>query len=83
MILDGLAVGFIYKNTLYDIETVEQIYIDVLPSTKTIYVIFRRSSSKLNWLDDIEMIKVPYTSFMECNCIVHYGFYRSVLRCKK
>lgn len=79
MILDGPAVGFIYENTLYDIKTDLQGYIGILSSTKTIYVTFRGSSSKLNWLDDIEIIKVPYTSFIECNCTVHYGFYRSAL----
>jgi hypothetical protein len=82
MVLGGPAMGFIYKNTLYDIKTDLQGYIGVLPSTKTIYVVFRGSSSILNWLDDFEIIKVPYNSFLECKCSVHNGFYRSTLGVK-
>lgn len=82
MILDGPAKGFIYKYTLYDIKTDLQGYIGILPSSKSIYIVFRGSSSKLNWLDDFEIKKVPYNTFSECNCTVHYGFYRSALGVK-
>jgi len=33
----------------------------------------------MNWLDDFEVMQVSYTTFPECNCKVHYGFYRSAL----
>ncbi len=79
MVLDGPAKGFIYKDTLYDLKTDLQGYIGVLPSTKTIYVVLRGSSSIMNWLDDFEVMQVSYTTFPECNCKVHYGFYRSAL----
>jgi hypothetical protein len=79
MTLSGPAQGFIYKETLYDIKTDLQGYIGVLPSTKTIYVVLRGSSSVMNWLDDFEVMQVSYTTFPECNCKVHYGFYRSAL----
>ncbi len=79
MILKGPATGFTYKETLYDIKTDLQGYIGILPTTKSIYVVLRGSSSTMNWLDDFEVKLVPYDSFPECNCKVHYGFYRSAL----
>jgi hypothetical protein len=79
MILGGPASGFTYKETLYDVKTDLQGYIGILPTTKSIYVIIRGSSSVMNWLDDFEVRLVPYDTFPECNCYVHYGFYRSAL----
>ena len=79
MILKGPASGFTYKETLYDIKTDLQGYIGILPTTKSIYVVLRGSSSTMNWLDDFEVKLVPYDTFPECNCKVHYGFYRSSL----
>lgn len=79
MILGGPASGFTYKETLYDVKTDLQGYIGILPTTKSIYVVIRGSSSIINWLDDFEVKLVPYDSFPECNCKVHYGFYNSAL----
>lgn len=79
MQVGGPAIGFIYKTTLYDAKTDLQGYIGVLPSTKSIYVVIRGSSSKMNWLDDFEVRKVDYTTYSECDCKVHNGFYRSAL----
>jgi len=79
MILGGPATGFTYKETLYDVKTDLQGYIGILPTTKSIYVVIRGSSSIINWLDDFEVKLVPYDSFPECNCKVHYGFYNSAL----
>lgn len=79
MILKGPAASFVYKDTLYDVKTDLQGYIGVLPTTKSIYVVLRGSSSAINWLDNFEVKLVPYTSFPECNCNVHYGFYNSAL----
>jgi hypothetical protein len=77
MILGGPAAGFTYKETLYDAKTDLQGYIGILPTTKSIYVVIRGSSSTMNWLDDFEVKLVPYNTFPECNCKVHYGFYNS------
>jgi predicted lipase len=82
MILAGPGTGFIYKDTLYDPKTDLQGYTGVLPSTKSIYAVIRGSSSVMNWLDDFEVKLVPYTTFPECNCYVHNGFYRSALGIK-
>jgi hypothetical protein len=79
MILGGPAAGFTYKETLYDVKTDLQGYIGILPTTKSIYVVIRGSSSTMNWLDDFEVKLVPYNTFPECNCKVHYGFYNSAL----
>jgi hypothetical protein len=79
MTLGGPASGFIYKSTLYDIKTDIQGYIGIMPKLKTIYVVLRGSSSKMNWLDDFEVKLVPYITFPDCSCNVHNGFYRSVL----
>lgn len=79
MILGGPAAGFTYKETLYDVKTDLQGYIGILPTTKSIYVVMRGSSSVINWLDDFEVKLVSYNTFPECNCKVHYGFYNSAL----
>jgi hypothetical protein len=82
MRLDGPAMGFVYRETLYDVKTDLQGYIGTLSSSKAIYVVLRGSSSTMNWLDDFEVKQVPYTTFPECNCKVHNGFYRSALGVK-
>jgi predicted lipase len=79
MSIGGTALGFSYKNTIYDIKTDIQGYIGTLSTTKSIYVVLRGSSSKLNWLDDFEVSLVPYITYPQCNCTVHKGFYDSVL----
>jgi hypothetical protein len=79
MILSGPASGFVYKDTLYDVKTDLQGYIGTLSTTKSIYVVLRGSSSVMNWLDDFEVRQVSYTTYPECNCKVHNGFYRSAL----
>lgn len=79
MILAGPASGFTYKETLYDAKSDLQGYIGILPTTKSIYVVIRGSSSTMNWLDDFEVKLVPYNTFPECNCKVHNGFYKSAL----
>jgi len=82
MTLNGPAMGFVYRDTLYDVKTDLQGYIGTLSASKSIYVVLRGSSSTMNWLDDFEVKQVPYTTFPECNCKVHNGFYRSALGVK-
>jgi predicted lipase len=79
MKLSGPATGFVTEAILYDVKTDIQGYIGYLSSSKTIYTVIRGTSSALNWLDDLEVIKIPYTTFSECNCDVHTGFYNSAL----
>lgn len=82
MKLSGPVNDFIYKETIYDVKTDLQGYLGILPSTKSIYIALRGSSSLLNWIDDFEIKKVKYTTYPKCNCYVHKGFYNSALNIK-
>jgi hypothetical protein len=82
MVLTGPASGFVVTDTLYDRPTDMQGFIGYLPSTKTIYVTFRGSYSVLNWIDNLQVKKIPYYSYPECNCSVHKGFYTATLNLK-
>lgn len=73
----GPATGFVPTYVIYDSKTDTQGYIGYLPSDKSIYVVFRGSISLENWITDLDAIKTPYTSYPECNCQVHKGFYAS------
>lgn len=75
MKLSGPATNFIVNNVLYDAKSDLQGYVGILKSTKTIYVVFRGSSSKLNWMADFEVTKRQYDTYPECKCKVHHGFY--------
>lgn len=79
MRLSGPATDFVYNDTLYDSSTDLQGFIGIIASTKSIYVVIRGSSSKMNWLDDLEVRKVDYITYPQCDCKVHNGFYRSAL----
>jgi len=79
MQLAGPAEGFVYTSTLYDVHTDLQGYIGYHPTKKLIGVVIRGSSSVINWLDDFEVRLVPYTTWPECGCKVHNGFYKSAL----
>lgn len=82
MNLTGPVAEFIVTDILYDRQTDLQGFIGILHSDSSIFVTFRGSSSILNWLDDIEVKQVTYVTFPECDCKVHYGFYRSATRIK-
>ena len=73
------ANNFIYNETLHDIVTDVQGYIGIIPNMKSIYVVIRGSNSIRNWIDDFEIIQMPYITYPECNCNVHTGFYKSAL----
>lgn len=75
MVLAGPAEGFVVHSTLYHAKSDLQGYTGVMPSTKTIYVVFRGSSSLLNWLDDFKFLKTEYLTYPSCQCLVHKGFY--------
>ena len=79
MQVGGPATGFVLNTTLYDPETDIQGYTGVMHEHNSIYVVLRGSSSLTNWLDDFEVTMTEYTSFPECDCQVHKGFYRSAL----
>ena len=49
-------------------------YVGYLPSDESIYVVFRGSSSILNWVTNLNTDKADYVIWPECNCQVHDGF---------
>lgn len=71
----GPTTGFVVTSIIYDVSTDTEGFIGYLPSDNSIYVTFRGSSSILNWISDLDVFKTPYTSYPECNCQVHKGFY--------
>lgn len=82
MIMKSPASNFELSTILYDKRTDLQGYIGIMKEHKTIYVVLRGSSSKLNWLNDFEVRLTPYNTYPECNCSVHTGFYNSALSIK-
>ena len=79
MSISGPATGFIVKNIIHDYNTDIQGYVGFLQSAKTIYAVFRGSSSIRNWINDFEVKKVDYLTFPDCGCKVHKGFYKSTV----
>ena len=71
----GPTEGFVATQTIYDKKSDTTGYIGYLPSDKHIYVLFRGSSSLQNWISDLDALKTAYTTFPECNCEVHKGFF--------
>jgi len=80
MILGGPSSTFNYEYTIYDVKTDLEGFIGTLNTTQSIYIVLRGTNSILNWVDDLEVKLVPYNTYEECQCRVHYGFYNSVLR---
>jgi predicted lipase len=93
MILTGPATGFAVTGIIYDMSTDLEGFVGYLDLTKSIHIVLRGSSSVLNWLDDLEVRQVPYTTWSECGfeygneygneyenkCKVHNGFYKATL----
>lgn len=83
MILKGPATNFITKQILYYKKYDIQGYTGIIESKKTIYVVFRGSSSAKNWIDDFEIKKTAYLTYPECKCNVHSGFYNAATNLKQ
>lgn len=71
------ANDFQYYQTLYDKKTDLHGYVGVIQPENQILVVFRGSASTRNWMDDADVILTQYSTFVECNCNVHSGFYAS------
>ena len=83
MNIGGPASGFQLYETVYDPRTDLQGFIGTLNNTKSIYVVFRGSSSPLNWIYDLELQQVPYDTYDCYECMVHKGFYHSAINVEK
>lgn len=73
----GPTAGFVYTATLVDKKSDIEGFVGYLPSDKSIYVAFRGSSDVRNWVTNLDAWKTDYTSYPECNCEVHKGFYKA------
>jgi len=73
----GPTTGFVVTAVIEDTATDTQGYVGYLPSDKSIYVVYRGSSSIRNWISNLDSYKTPYTTYPECNCQVHKGFYQA------
>ncbi len=73
----GPTTGFVVSSVVTDTASDTQGYVGYLPSDKSIYVVFRGSSSTRNWIENLDAVKTAYTSYPECKCQVHKGFYQA------
>lgn len=73
----GPTTGFVVTYVISHDADDTQGYIGYLPSDKSIYVVFRGSQSIRNWITNLDAFKTSYTSFPECGCQVHKGFYQA------
>ena len=67
------AKGFVYTKTIYVNRDDTQGFVGYLPSDKSIYVVFRGSSSFTNWLTNLSAETTKYW-WSDCDCLVHEGF---------
>ena len=73
----GPTTGFVATYVIYDAATDTQGYVGYLPSDKSIYVTFRGSQDIRNWVTNLDAFKTSYTSYPDCGCQVHKGFYQA------
>ncbi len=76
-IYTGPTEGFIATKLVQDRWTTATGYVGYLPSDRSIYVVFRGSSTARNWISDFEVSKIDYPIYPECNCQVAKGFFNA------
>lgn len=76
-VFKGPTTGFVVTDIISDTASDTEGYVGYLPSDKSIYVVYRGSSSIRNWISNLDAFKTSYTSFSECGCQVHKGFYQA------
>ena len=75
----GVLAGFVATKVIYGgiIDGTEG-FVGYLPSSKSIYVVYRGSSSPMDIVTDVGILRTGWDSFPECKgCGVHSGFYGS------
>ena len=73
----GPTTGFVVTKVIYDLPSDTNGFVGYLPSDSTIYISFRGSQTLRNWITNLDFEKTAYTSFPECACEVHEGFYEA------
>lgn len=77
----GPTTGFVTTSVIYDSRSDTTGFIGYLPSDRTIFVVFRGTSSAKNTMTDLDAFKTSYDdSYPECGCEVHEGFYKAEQR---
>lgn len=72
----GFSEGFIPTDAINDEESDTQGYIGYHSGQKKIFVVFRGSTSIVNWIEDMDAFQVPYHHHHHCDgCEVHEGFH--------
>ena len=66
--------GFVVTDVIYNPLKDTEGFVGYLPSNESIYVVFRGSSSILNWVTNLNTDKALYKIWPECECQVHDGF---------
>lgn len=75
----GPTQGFVVTKTINDKKDTQG-FIGYLPSDKSIYVVFRGSSSIQNWITDLTVTKTTYNQYCcGSKCMIHKGFYNEVV----
>lgn len=75
----GPTTGFIATLNFTDKQHDAAGLVGYLPSSQSIYVVYRGTTTAKNWLDDLDIYKKNYDTFPECKCEVHKGWYDSML----
>jgi len=73
----GPTSGFVVSSIISGLGADTEGFVGYLPSDKSIYVVYRGSQTIRNWVTNLNAFKTPYTSFPDCNCQVHKGFYEA------
>lgn len=73
----GPTTGFVVTDVISPFLSDVEGYVGYLPSDSSIYVAFRGTEDVRNWIVDFRTLKTDYTSFPECQCQVHKGFYQA------
>ncbi len=73
----GPTTGFVATYVITGLTADTEGYVGYLPSDKAIYVAYRGSQTIRNWITNLDLYKTNYTSYPECNCQVHKGFYEA------
>jgi hypothetical protein len=72
----GVLSGFVPTYVIYSGKVDATVgLVGYLPSDKSIYITYQGSTNIPNWFTNLSTAKTSWTTFPECNCKVHLGFF--------
>ena len=74
--------GFEIYHTIYDNITDTNGFIGFFEKYKTINIVIRGTESNTDIITDIKVLKTKYSTWPECKCNVHNGFYQATKNIK-